>query len=444
MPEMTTPNRRSFLKATAAVGAAAVYVPSTVRGANDKVTVGVIGVGGRGTSLLRELVRLHDEQGIVEIAGVCDVYGRRVSRAVEISGAQGYDNYRDLLARPEIDGVVIATPDHWHAKMSIDACKAEKDVYVEKPMTRTLKEAKKVWETVEKTRRVMQVGSQHASNDRWLKASQALHSGVVGKLIMTVGTYSRNSIEGEWNYQIDPEAGPDKTGDDHIDWKEWLGDAKKISYNPEHFFRFRKYWNYSGGIATDLHYHRLTMMTVAWGGGEFPWRVSGTGGIRAFPDREVPDTFSMTADYYSGHHVNIFSTMANAMNNFPDVVQLRGHQGTIDGYTVTPEGLFADDFRDRCEAAGLTGEWGETTIPQGRREKVIQTLTLHEEERPTHMENFLHCIKSRAKPNLDAFTGLQIMAAIDMSVESYRKGRTMYFDQRKISMRDKPNKRPMV
>jgi hypothetical protein len=129
---------------------------------------------------------------------------------------------------------------------------------------------------------------------------------------MSQGSYHRNSTKGEWNWPIDANAGPDAKGDDFIDWKTWLGDAPKRKFDADRFFCFRKYWDYSGGIATDLFYHVMAPLNICWGEAQFPYRVSGNGGIYVFKDeREVPDTFTLTADYAQGHTIVLSSSMAN-------------------------------------------------------------------------------------------------------------------------------------
>jgi predicted dehydrogenase len=458
MSEQTTPSRRSFVKGvggSVALGMGAAYVPSSVKGANDKLNVAVIGVGGRGSSLLREVCGLRDSKGILEVIGVCDIYMKRVDRAVEVSGAKGYTDYKELLQVKELDAVIIATPDHWHAQMAIDACNAGKDVYLEKPMTHTTDEARELWQVVKKTGKVLQVGSQTTSQDIWWKARQVMSSKVMGKHIMSQGSYHRNSVDGEWNYNIDPEAGPNAEGDNRLIWEKWLGSAPKMDYDSDRYFRFRKYWDYSGGIATDLFYHVVAPLQICWGGGEFPYRVTGTGGRFVFTDdREVPDTFTLTADYKTGHHLALTSSMANG-THVPGL--LRGHEATLmlvehgrfegraDYITLTPEGQFADGFRERCEDAGLEGEWIEQAVKvRGKRgDSIISVLQMPVETRQTHMENFLECVKTREKPVLDVLTGFKALATIDLAVESFKRGRTMYFDDKTYKMTETPIKDPV-
>ena len=205
--------RRSFVKTAAsagiALGATSRSAQARILGANDRINLAVIGVGGRGRGLLREAVGIQESSATVQVLAVADVYEKRKKAAQEVCKGDGYLDYRQILARPDIDGVIVATPDHWHAKIAIEAMNQGKDVYLEKPMTHTVDEARQVAETVDKTKRVLQVGSQTTSSDQWWKARKAIEDGMIGQLIMSQGSYHRNSTQGEWNYTIEPEAGPD-------------------------------------------------------------------------------------------------------------------------------------------------------------------------------------------------------------------------------------------
>jgi predicted dehydrogenase len=295
-----------------------------------------------------------------------------------------------------------------------------KDVYLEKPMTHTVEEAKKVYEKVKQSGRVLQVGSQTTSSDQWWKARKAIQDGMIGKLIMSQGSYHRNSTQGEWNWTIDPAAGPNGKGDDFIDWKMWLGSAPKREYNADRFFRFRKYWDYSGGIATDLFYHVMAPLNICWGEAQFPQRVMASGGIYVFKDeREVPDTFTLTADYPQGHSLVLSASMANE-THIPGLI--RGHEGTImmvpegkfegkvDYITATPQRIFKQKFVEKYGA---------------------DEVKINCEPRESHMENFLRCVRTRETPVLDALTAYKAMVTIGMSVQSYREGRVLFFDEAK-------------
>ncbi|HEV8487425.1 MAG TPA: Gfo/Idh/MocA family oxidoreductase, partial [Blastocatellia bacterium] len=336
-------HRRDFVKSAVGAGVAITAfgrlgsARGDVLGANGRINLGIIGVGGRGRSLLDWAMRTGaQEKTPAQVVAVSDVYAKRLRLAKETAKCEGaYLDYRELLERKDIDAVIIATPDHWHARMAIEAMERGKDVYLEKPMTHTIDEARRVYETVKKTNRVLQVGSQTTSSDQWWKARKAIQDGMIGKPIMSQGSYHRNSKKGEWNWPIDASAGPDAKGDDFIDWKMWLGEAPKRKFDADRFFCFRKYWDYSGGIATDLFYHVMAPLNICWGEAQFPYRVSGNGGIYVFKDeREVPDTFTLTADYAQGHTIVLSSSMANE-THIPGLI--RGHEGTI---MMVPGGEF--------------------------------------------------------------------------------------------------------
>ena len=207
----------------------------------------------------------------------------------------------------------------------------------------------------------------------------------------------------------------------------WLGSAPKRPFDADRFFRFRKYWDYSGGIATDLFYHVMAPLNICWGEAQFPYRVVGTGGTYVFKDeREVPDTFMLVADYSQGHSVVLSSSMAND-THIPGLI--RGHEGTImmvpggqfegrvDYITVTPQRIAKQKFKDKY----------------GTIEMMLET-----EPRQSHMENWLSCIKTRQTPVLDALTAYKAMVTIGMSVQSYREGRVLFFDEAKQKVVHEP------
>ncbi|HLG17262.1 MAG TPA: Gfo/Idh/MocA family oxidoreductase [Blastocatellia bacterium] len=420
-------NRRDFVKSAVAAGAVAATLTSTrsvharVLGANDRINVGLIGAGGRGSDLLKWVMDTGMKPDTpAQVVAVCEVYAKRKRIAEERAKCQGHSDYRELLERKDIDAVIIATPDHWHAKMAIEAMNKGKDVYLEKPMTHTVEEAKKVYEAVKQTGRVLQVGSQTTSSDQWWKARKAIQDGMIGSLLMSQGSYHRNSTGGEWNWPIDAAAGPDGKGDDFIDWKMWLGPAPERKYDADRFFRFRKYWDYSGGIATDLFYHVMAPLNICWGEPQFPLRVTGSGGTYVFKDgREVPDTFTLTAEYAKGHSVVLSSSMANDMH-IPGLV--RGHEGTI---MIVPGG----QFEGRVDYITVTPQ----RIARAKFKEKYGTIEmmLECETRESHMENWLRCVRTRETPVLDALTAYKAMTTIGMSVQSYREGRVLYFDEKK-------------
>lgn len=438
MSEDQSIQRRSFVKVTAgglAMGLIGMSGPAHARplGANDRINTGHVGVGGQGNGLLRNVLKRAGSTGDVHVVAVCDLYNKRKNRAKEAAGLDDtgvYHDYNELLDRSDIDAVFIATPDHWHAPIAIAAMKKGKDIYLEKPMTRTVEEAKEVYETSAKTGRIHQGGASGASS-RWCwGARDAIAKGLIGKVIWSQTSYSRNNPDGEWNWSIDKNASPKAQGDDYVDWKFWLGSAPNRPWDPDRYFRFRKFWDYSGGIATDLMYHRLTPLHIAIGEG-FPKRVVGTGGIwyckdildhtTGYPDvREVPDTFTICADYWDKHSVIIPSSLVNN-TGIPTII--RGNK--------------ADLYESRRELRIVAQEPFKAEF---QKEHGKEELLLDLPERENHMDNFFSCMRTREQPALNALVAYQVMCTIGMSVESYKQGRHMYFDQDKQKVTTRPFK----
>jgi predicted dehydrogenase len=378
----------------------------------------VIGVGGMGTGHVGSLVKRADKDN-VKVLAVCDVYKRRVTRAQNICKGEGYMDYRKLLDRNDIDAVLIATPDHWHGKLSIDAMDAGKHVYVEKPMTHTVEQAIELRDAVRRYKKVLQVGPNGTGNDGYWQAHEAVKAGRIGKVTWAHASYNRNARTCLFNthQKIDPTAGPDKSGEDYIDWDMWLGYkwglAPKIDWNPEHFFRFRKYWPYNGGVATDLLYHKLAPLLLAIAGpdGEYPWRVNASGGLYIEKDgRDIPDTFLMTADYASEWSIFLVSTLTNDAG-IPD--RIYGKHGTME-LGGEPVLRFNGDFKPEFKTKNEGKE--ETRIP----------LKPHRD-----MEgNFLDVLRGNGPLNCNAELGAATMVAIKLAVESYRQKKTMLWDSK--------------
>jgi predicted dehydrogenase len=314
-----------------------------------------------------------------------------------------------------------------------------KDVYLEKPMCHTIKEAKQLMDTVRETRRVLQVGSQTTSADQWWKAKKAIADGMIGKMIMSQGSYHRNSIEGEWNYPIDDKAGPEGKGDDFIDWSMWLGPAPKRPYDADRFFRFRKYWDYSGGIATDLFFHVVAPLNICWDKPQYPWKVMASGGRYVFTnDREVPDTFHLLAEYPEGHSLVLSSSMANSQH-IPGLI--RGHEGTI---IMVEHGMFegsTPDITVRPEKVHIRGEQGRHVFPGYKfGDEEFKIPVDQYDMMQAHIGNFLQCMRDRSKPKLDVETAAHAQILINLAVESYRDGRVKYWDEKNWKSSDHPVK----
>ncbi|MEO7650452.1 MAG: Gfo/Idh/MocA family oxidoreductase [Bryobacteraceae bacterium] len=405
-------SRREFLGAAAVsplMAASKPAAPARVIAANDRIHVGVIGVGGMGFSHVK-MLQAYADKGNIQITAVSDLYTKRKQRAREFLSLADKDvhhDYHDLLARRDVDAVFIATPDHWHFRMALDALEAGKDVYLQKPMTYRIEEAKTLADYVRKSGRVLQVGSQYASEVQYIRAREIVEQGLIGKPLWAQGTYCRNTYHGEWNYKIDSEGTAE-----NIDWKRFLGSAPKRPFSQDRFFRWRKYWDYSGGIATDLLYHRLVPFLVTLGP-QFPVRVSSNGGIYVHKDREVPDTVSTTIEY-KDFQIVMSSSMAADLPGAKINPILYGHEGIIEfrgkELLVTPEPLYAKKFLEKT---------GQKQLRIDAPSSVLHVM---------HMENFFDCMRSRKQPNLNADFGYRAMVAIGLSVEAYRESRQMAFD----------------
>lgn len=403
--------RRDFLKQSAAVAGVAVGASAVTRraharvlGANERIRLGVIGCGGLGYHfhIPKTLELSRDPRWNVELSAVCDIYEPRKQAAKERSGAELFHDYRDMLEGDTVDGVIIVTPDHWHHRMALDAMEAGKDIHLEKPMTLYWEEAKEVYETAERLKRIVQVGAEGTSRDVWWQARRAIQRGAIGKVVWATGGVYRNVPEGDWNYPIDAKCSPET-----LDWERFLGPAPKRPFDPERYFRYRKYWDYSGGLAHDLLAHALSALQTCLGA-EFPSRVSAAGGIYCHPDRETPDTFHMMVEYPSRYVTTLFCTQTTERGV---EMAIRGEKATItfdrdpdnrrSRVYVTPEPPFAD-----------------------RLEKQV----IEEEPRMGHDENFIHCMRTREQPHCDPLTGYRVMVPLALAVRSWREGKMFTFD----------------
>ncbi len=446
-------DRRDFLKGATTIGAGVALAgkafaytknnnilnPSRVIGANDRINIRLIGCGGRGTGDGQSFARYGEENNkLCQILAVCDVYEKRMRQNAERHKVKGFTDYRELLAMPDIDAVIVATPDHWHARIALDAMRHGKDVYLEKPMCHTLEEVEELVAATRESKRVVQIGSQTTSADQWRKAKKAIAEGMIGKMIMSQGSYHRNSIEGEWNWAIDASAGPNGKGDDHIDWDMWLGPAPKRPYDADRFFRFRKYWDYSGGIATDLFFHVVAPLNLCWNKPQYPRKVMASGGIYVFKDeREVPDTFHLLAEFPEGHSLVLSSSMGNSQH-IPGLI--RGHEGPI---ILVEHGQFEGSTPDITVRPEILS--GEHPFPDYRFGKDEFKIPVEQYDMmQAHIGNFLQCMRTRAKPQLDVDTAAHAQVLISLAVASYREGRVKYWDEKEWKSRDKPINQSML
>ena len=440
---MSNYTRRDFIRrsATGAAGLGLILNGEWVRAEasplpkpaapSDRVNVGFIGFGIRGNILL-EAAKQTQQANLV---AVCDCYQGHLDRAKERTDGKidvNLAQYKKLLDRKDIDAVVIATPDHWHLQMVLDAMDAGKDVYIEKPMTHTVEDGPKMIEAAQRTNRVVQVGSQGRSSALQKKAREIVASGKLGQVTKVVASYNRNSGTGAWNYPIPP----DLADGVNFNWKEWLGNAPQHPFDPERVFRYRKYWDYSGGITTDLFVHLITsihfIMDV-----RMPRSVMAMGGILFRKDgREVPDTLDAMFEY-DGFCVNMASTMNNASTPEQGAQFLgtdgslvlggsalslapekhhEGYQYSIDSWPKATQDQFWNTGNHRAESQP-TAKW-EASSMEDKTDAV-----------PVHMAEFFECVRSRQQCSENAEVGHHAASAGHMVNLSYRSGKKMVWDE---------------
>jgi predicted dehydrogenase len=458
MPEQHGFDRRDFLKAGAA-GAAALTLSAAsyarVKGSNERIGVGFVGVGGRCQAHLDVIkARAAKEKDVAAVA-VCDVWdgvkktwkgadGREHSYlqglypSAEKVGLDPHDKkhvvkeYERLLDLPEVDVVCIATPDHWHAKVTIDALKAGKHVYCEKPMTKTIAEAQKVVDVWQANKGVMSVGVQSMAEPRWQKAYELIRAGEIGHVAQAQTSYYRNSNVGQWRYyRLWKEMNPST-----VDWERFLGHnfkidgigeplgptAKEQPFDREVFAQWRCYWPYGGGMFTDLFVHQTTHMIAAMGV-RYPARVAAGGGLYLeYDDRDVPDVSAIVADYDQGCQLLVMATM---INDYPIDEVIRGHLATVRfsrrdgkmGYEVLPQSIGSGPGRP----------------PAGADEKrELQAVIPDKDTTPELWMNFLECVRAGKRETLcPPDLGAAAFTTVAMGVQSYRQGKALFWDKEK-------------
>jgi len=423
--------RRTVLKG----GLAAAAAPARPYAPNDRIQVGVIGTGARAHQLIEALLA---NQGVA-ITAVVDAYKGRVERALERIGrsARAVKDYREILADKSIDAVMVVTPDHWHRQMVVDAVRAGKDVYCEKPLTYRSSEGVEIAEAARATGRIVQVGSQGMSSAIQRKAKEMIQAGKLGKVTIIRAAYNRNTASGAWIYPIPPDASPET-----VNWEMFLGPAPKRPFSLERFFRWRCYEDYSGGIATDLFVHLCTTIHFLMDA-KMPARAVAMGQLYRWKEsREVPDTLNAILEYPEGFVVNLSSTFNNqaaAEGSF----QFLGTEGTITlsggGMSFYPENAVEDNRwiveswpRALEEAYYRDPKIRQLELPATRKPKVIEGPQEFREEgledTVVHLGHWLESIRTRKPYWQDAAAGHHAAACAHMVNLAARQHRVVEWD----------------
>ena len=397
-------NRRELLRTTFVMGAATALESSRIWGANDRVAMGVIGCGGRGTELVKTFLKCAD----ADVVAVCDVFDPFRERALTATEgrAKGLKDFRRLLDMKDVGAVVVGTPDHWHAYMSIAACEAGKDVYCEKPLSLTVAEGRKMVAAARKHNRVFQTGSHQRSGAHYAQAVKLIQEGGIGEVHRIQAGMQRNIFPGLKPTQLAEGLTP------ALDWDMWLGSAPKRPFDPFRcIYNFRWFWDYSGGQMTNWGAHHLDI--ARWiVGEEAASVVSGTGGRYALTDGgETPDVQQVTYQFGKVVVSWMTSEVGQGKSNTLDIYGTKGMMTLLrSGFTVTPEtrrtGTGNVRLMDPVEVKG-----SDMDAP--------------------HARNFLDCVKSRKLPNADVEEGHRTAVMCHLGNISTRLGRSLKWDAAK-------------
>lgn len=390
-------SRRNFIGKMASGIAGTLAVPAGVLGANNRIRLGLIGPGDRGTQLAREALACPE----VEIVAFADVYQRRLDDARRLAPAAAtYTDYRRLLDDKSIDAVLIATPQHLHAAHFVAALDAGKHVYQEKTMAFTVEHARRMRAAYQKAGRVVQIGHQYCSSGQIADAAAFASSGRLGKITAIRASMYRNTPHGkpQWTRPVYPDMSPET-----IDWKAFLGEAPEHSFDANRFVNWRFFWDYSGGNFYENMCHQLAFWYKVLNLG-IPTSVTATGGIFLWKDgREVPDTMSVSMTHPEELLVSWDSGFGNDRPGVGESVL--GTDGTIE-----------------------KGQQIRYVPQKVNRPDVPETLGQTRTEPRAHMQNFFDSIRSSNEPNCPFDLGFRVAIACRMAVESYRKGRTVHWD----------------
>jgi predicted dehydrogenase len=399
---------------TLAGGACMALSASRILGANDRIGVGIIGAGGQGSGNWRNFLAQSD----VTPVGVCDVFQPNRERAAAAAKDKvvQYKDFRQLLDNKDVDAVIVATPDHWHALLTIMACKAGKDVYVEKGLSSTIREGRVAVDTARKYKRIVQIGAQERSGEHYAKAVKLIQDGVLGNVHRVSANWTRNMMPGFKSRQL-------KSGlTDALDWDMWLGPAPRVPFDPLRFsYNWRWFWDYSGGQMTNWGSHSLDI--VRWAlNVKTPTAVAAFGGRYELKDGgETPDVQDVIYSFpgctvtWAGCEVSGFEPIRYPDNDkrLKPLLEFHGTKGSMvltrRGFEVTPQ-IWTGDEQDGKPAM----------------QPVSATAT-----GGNHARNFLDCVKSRKLPICDVEEGHLTMVMCHLGNMSMKVGRTLYWDAKK-------------
>lgn len=443
-------SRREFMRFAAGSTLAGSLAPSVVRAVeprseekpvapSDRIRIATIGMGGMGFGDARTALEVPG----VEFVAAADCYDGRLTHVKEVFGKNVMTtrDYREILSRPDIDAVIVATPDHWHTRIAVDAMRAGKAVYLEKPMVQDLEEGPRLREVEKETGQVLIVGSQRVSSVVYEKARDLFRDGAIGTLNMVEARYNRNSAIGAWQYSIPTDASPET-----VDWEMFLGDAPPRPFDPVRFFRWRNYWDYGTGVAGDLFVHLFSGIHFALGSNG-PTRVTATGGLRHWKDgRDVPDVMVGLFDYpeTKSHPSFTMSLQVDFADGSGGSQEFRfvGNEGimtisgegvsvsrrapqsepgyTIDTFSTAQQKAFLEEYRETYP------ESDETEL--SRSEETLYRPPRRYSDRLDHFRNFFAAMRAGGPVAEDATFGYRAAAPALLCNMSYREKRIFDWD----------------
>jgi predicted dehydrogenase len=422
-------NRRNFIKtAGAATLLAAQTEPARTVGANDNLQIALIGAGGQGQWDTKVALRVPG----VKLVAVADCYDGRLQHSKELWGGDLFTtrDYNEILTRKDIDAVIVGTPDHWHKQAAVDAMKAGKDVYCEKPMIHLYADGPEMIEAARTTGRILQVGSQRVSSLIYLKAKELLEAGAIGQLNMVTARWDRNSSMGAWNYTVPPDASAET-----CDWPRFLGTAPKIPFNAEQFFQWRKWKAYGTGVAGDLFVH-LFSGTHFITGSHGPVRGMATGGLRFWNDgRDVPDVMLGLFDYNEGFNLSLRVNFVDGGEESEGLV-FTGSEGTMEiaGNSVSVNrvprqkepGYTIDTFAEATQKQAVADYLKKypATHPAGEQLQGFEKYVAPQgySDSYDHFKNFFSAVRTRQPVIEDAVFGFRAAGAALLANLSMERG----------------------
>ncbi|MBI4876448.1 MAG: Gfo/Idh/MocA family oxidoreductase [Acidobacteria bacterium] len=410
-------SRRNFVHETA--GAAIV----SALGQNNKTNLGVVGAGGRGNYLMDMFYLAKAEN--VTITWVCDTYKGNLNRAKdkvqtkEGTAPKAVIDYQEILADKSVDCVIIATPEHLHYPMAVAALKAGKNIYLEKPIAHTIEEGAEIVKLAQKAGKVVQVGTQNRSNTLYIEAQKMVKEGMIGECHYVRAFWYRNFLSTDpvpaaWRYIIPPDAAPENT-----DFARFLGGAPKRGFDKGRYFQWRNYWDYSGGISTDLLVHQTDISNFVLGK-TVPRTCMASGGIYQWgapDDRDVPDTLSAIYEYTDKFHLNYSCFFGNEWAGYGE--QFMGHEGTIEVLNRQNLRFYPEKFKGKPPAKVAARKDLAIDRP-GNDNLAVQA----------HLMNWLDAVRGKGKVIAPPEVGQMAAIPGHMATLSYRRDKKIYWDEK--------------